>query len=1596
MSDGTGVPGSAEKIYRVLAAYDISLSLNGEEYQPEPGKPLTVTITDPSIEEGMALEIWHVHDDGLTEPIMDFSVEGSTVRFTAESFSVYLVCSYTVDFHWGDYTYSIEGESEITLGELFEKLGMTGITTADVADVSFSNPDYIAIEQTGSDWLLRSLAPFQSEEALVLTLNNGQTVEIKVTDADGDVPQPEEQPAPVIVAVPAAVRNLVYDDTAHELITAGTVENGTMVYSLNEDGEYREEIPAAVDAGDYTVYFKVDGQEQPAGSLTARIEKTQAEVTVTITGHSGEADYDGKEHTVTGYDVSISNLLYTKNDFTFSGTASVSGTNAGSYGMGLTAGNFENISGNFANVSFEIVDGTLTIKPIDVTVTITGHSDEADYDGTAHTVSGYDVSSEDGLYTADDCSFSGTASVSGTDAGSYGMGLTAEDFKNTSDNFVNVSFVVEDGTLTIKPIDVTVTITEHSDETVYDGTEHTVTGYDVSISNPLYTEADFTFSGTASVSGTNAGSYDMELTAEDFSNNNDNFSVTFAIVDGKLTVKPIDVTVTITGHSDELEYDGEEHTVSGYDVSVDSEQYTETDFTFSGNDSVSGTNAGSYDMELAAENFVNTKDNYNVTFVVEDGQLVINPLDVEVKITGHSDEVEYDGYEHSVSGYDVEISNELYSEDDFTFSRNNSVSDVDAGTYTIDTVSGVDAGTYIIELGAECFSNTNENANVTFIITCTEIDNKKIPNDIKLTIKPRKYIITAESAEKVYDGTALTAEGYTTTGLADGDVLDSVTVTGSQTEVGNSDNVPSNANIVRPAPTQDDPNHVDDVNGNYDITYVNGTLKVTAQTLTITADSAEKVYDGTELTKDSYTAEGLAEGDSIETVTITGSQTNAGKSENVPSEAKIVNAAGEDISEYYKITYVNGTLEVTQKPVKLTANSSVEVYTGGEKKVTGFTVSADGWLLSEITFADTVSASGSGTEANSYPVTFTGVTVNETTDTTGNYIVTETEDGTLQIVQSAPIEKRLTDFNGNEARYEIRVNPNGLTLNGGSSLTLKDTFDNQSVDYGSVSVNPAEPYDYSGFTGTFTIPDGTPVTITYKTRVTGAAGSEKSFSNTAQLGVMRNGSFAPWSSVTVNETRTITPTGTDIEGTGGVYTIKLFTYAQNHMEDGLGGAVFRLLDANQRPISYRAGDHAGEIVTYTTGEDGYVDVALDDGIVSLHKNTIYYLEMITAPVEHNTDGSYTYYQKDNTLYSFAITDDPGYSAGTAAYTYFNGDVLKVRCYPEAAGINVTKRFSGNFSLTDEQKNRIRFVLQKEDLAIGDWVEVESHYYSEFSYGSMNFNTGRAGGPPLEQAVLYRLIEENCAVEGADLTSTVTLNYQRDKQPVQENTNEFEVNPDHSTYSFSLIFDNSYVDHKLTIVKLNELTGALLTGSEFTVYKASDNSRVRTYVTEGEGVLEIRRDDEGANYAPNTAYYVVETTPPAGYLMPKNPEKIYFCFSAGGSGVPEGIPAGITAVDLTTSYDTVVIANNTETVKVPVTVTWAVDGSNEWPGDVPSVEIGLYQSVNGGETQPVLRDGSPMTVTLTGEKTFDNTTFVELPARDVDGSDITYSVRQNLL
>ena len=82
--------------------------------------------------------------------------------------------------------------------------------------------------------------------------------------------------------------------------------------------------------------------------------------------------------------------------------------------------------------------------------------------------------------------------------------------------------------------------------------------------------------------------------------------------------------------------------------------------------------------------------------------------------------------------------------------------------------------------------------------------------------------------------------------------------------------------------------------------------------IVVTADSDTKVYDGTELTKNTYTNTNgvLLPGDMLE-VTITGSQKFAGSSNNSVSDVKVMRGEEDITSNYTFGTHVNGVLEVT-------------------------------------------------------------------------------------------------------------------------------------------------------------------------------------------------------------------------------------------------------------------------------------------------------------------------------------------------------------------------------------------------------------------------------------------------------------------------------------------------------------------------------------------------------------------------------------------------------------------------------------------------------------------------------------------------------------
>ena len=642
-------------------------------------------------------------------------------------------------------------------------------------DLEFSTPLYTAADLTftGSDTAKRTFVGTTNmglAQGQFANINpNFAEVTFNVTDGYQTI-----TPINAVVTIVGANTTVPYDGNSHT--AKGYVATATpTLYNVDTSFTFSGDSIATRTNGGTTTMGLAQGQftntnpnfaEVTFNVTDGYVTIIPIDVTVTFTGHHDVVNYDATEHTVSGYDVAFSNSLYTRADFSFTGDSALALTNAGTVYMHLAPGQFTNTNTtNFAQVNFVVADdGYLTVNPIEATVTITGQRDTAVYDGQLHSVSDYDVVFSTPLYTAADFEFNGTAAASRThvvegndESGVSHMGLTQNMFTNlNTNNFSNVNFVVNDGCQCIKPLAATVTISGHRQYNLYDGQEHVVSGFDTAYSTNLYSAADFTFTpaanadlvnGVVSARRTDYDTTYMGLAANQFANNNTDFSpVTFAVTDGYQAILTREVTVTIVGHNNTADYDGNEHVIKGYDVTTNNVLYSAADFDYNGDSTATRTNAGTTNMGLAESQFSNHNQNFGpVHFVVTDGYQTINKIDVEVAVKGTRDTVDYDGDEHTVTGYDLEFSTPLYKAEYVYF----------GGDEADSTASRTDAGTELMGLADNMFGNlsvTNFN-NVTFTVV----------SDGAITIKPigATVNITGNHDSHEYDGEEHIITGYT-------------------------------------------------------------------------------------------------------------------------------------------------------------------------------------------------------------------------------------------------------------------------------------------------------------------------------------------------------------------------------------------------------------------------------------------------------------------------------------------------------------------------------------------------------------------------------------------------------------------------------------------------------------------------------------------------------------------------------------------------------------------------------------------------------------------------------------------------------------------
>ena len=565
-----------------------------------------------------------------------------------------------------------------------------------------------------------------------------------------------------------------YDGASHGEAATANVDGATIEYSTDNGATWTDTVPTIKDVGEINVTVKASMANYSDATATYTLKVTPR--TVTLTSETASKPYDGDP--LTRPVVTIGGDGFVDGEVTdikaIGSVTNVSDSPVTNTIVYTTTDEF--VEDNY-NITKD--EGTLTItKSGELSVNAKGY--DGKYDGQTH----------NGNVTATE---GATLSYS-TDGGNTWI-ATEPTIKNVGEINVTVKASMANysdatATYTLKVTPRTVTLTSETASKTYDGTP--LTRPVVTVTGDGFVDGEVTdIKATGSVTNVSEGSVTNTIvytTTDKFVE--DNYNITKA--EGKLSITPLAVTVTA---KDYTKYVGEkdpafEATVTGT-INNDTVSYTIS--------REKGETAGTYSITPAG---AEAQGNYTVTYNA--GTLTINrrpyipPVNppitdkITVEITGNSDSVVYDGTEHSVKDYTVKISDSRYTEKDFTFSGKA-------------LASGVNAGAYEMGLKADQFKNTNARfTNVEFIIKADGV----------LTITQRPLTITAGSAEGI---APVTCDKYTVEGLATGDKVDSVKITGIQSEPGESPNVASDA-VIKNAKGED-------VTANYKITYVDGVLK---------------------------------------------------------------------------------------------------------------------------------------------------------------------------------------------------------------------------------------------------------------------------------------------------------------------------------------------------------------------------------------------------------------------------------------------------------------------------------------------------------------------------------------------------------------------------------------------------------------------------------------------------------------------------------------------------------------------------------------------------------------------------------------------------
>ena len=679
------------------------------------------------------------------------------------------------------------------------------------------------------------------------------------------------------------------------------------------------------------------------GTLT--VTESAAEIVVTTTG--GTFTYDGQPH---GATVSVSTLPTGYTLKTAASTATA--TNVADGEVTATADQLVivNAAGEDVTAKLNITYNNGTIKIIPKAATVTTDSAEKVYDGTPLTAPGR----IEGLVEGENVTLTmtGNQTVKGESANNYEL--------TWDQNAVSGNYTITDSVGTLK---VTEQSLDPKDPESYrnvqidDPENKTYNGAEQKWA-PTVTDAK----GNVLVEGTD---YTVSYDKADFTNVTGAIKATITgignykgTVEKSYQILPRELSVTTD--SDEKVYDGEPLTAGGsVDGLVAGEELT---LRTTGSQTEVGKSNNTYEIvwdKTAQER------NYKVTGE-KLGTLEVTPQSINPGPNPENPDPSYDGIQID-SPSNVEYDGQAHK-------WSPTVTDKNGNALT----EGTD---YEVSYDKDDFKDVK-----TITVTITGKGNYTGTVTRVYDILAAPLIIKTEKAEKTYDGKPLTNENMTIEGLKNGEIVAHKT-TGTQTEVGNSDNT-YELDWKSKETTAKESNYIIK-----EVSLGKLVVKETEDEIVVTTTGGTFTYDGQPHGATVEVSE-LPEGYTLQTAESDATATDV-TTEAVTADADrlvIVNAAGVDVTANLKITRVTGEIVVNPATVTVTTPNASKVYDGTPLTAAG---TITGLVNGEtVSFATTGTITNVGTATNSYSLVW------DQTAKATNYKISENL-GTLTVTAPA-------------------------------------------------------------------------------------------------------------------------------------------------------------------------------------------------------------------------------------------------------------------------------------------------------------------------------------------------------------------------------------------------------------------------------------------------------------------------------------------------------------------------------------------------------------------------------------------------------------------